>query len=261
MNKNLFLIKKFFENSKNNIINSYNLDTINNILCEKINIYRENKDINLIVNYYKDKNDDRSLEIDLALKLNCQNQLFNKIIIINETSNDINFIEKSDKIIIINNSNRLTFKDIFYISNKYTLDNTINILINSDIVIGENFDLINLDYGKNFMVLSRYNILEDGTINFCNDSGSFDTWIWYGKINHNVGNFFMGKPFCDVLLSYELSKFYLLKNPSLDLKTYHIHNINVRNYDISQKLNGKYLKVKISTLNDKTNYEKNYIYF
>ena len=60
----------------------------------------------------------------------------------------------------------------------------------------------------------------------------------------------MGVPCCDVLLSYEFySNNYKLKNPCFDLKTYHIHNTNIRNYTILHKINNeKYMKVKHSNL-------------
>jgi len=248
MDKNIYLRKILVQNKlKINDIKT-NLEMIDYILLLKVKQYKENKNINLIVNYYTDLNPDRSAEINLCLKLNCINKLFNKIIIINETMEDIDFIDKSDRIIIINKSNRLTFNEIFSISNEYCLENTINILINSDIVIGENFDNIRLDYADWAFVVSRYNILDNGTINFCNDPGSFDTWIWEGKLKYNIGNYLMGKPNCDVLLANELSRYYKIKNPSYDLKTYHVHNTNIRNYNISEKIDGKYLKIKISNL-------------
>ena len=248
MNKNIYLRKILVQNNLKGTDNKTNLEVIKDILLLKVNQYKETRNINLIINYYNDLNPDRSAEIDLCLKLNCINKLFNRIIIINETMKDIDFIDKSDRIIIINKPKRLTFNEIFNISNDYCLENTINILINSDIVIGEKFDNIKLEYAEWVFVLSRYNILDNGTINFCNDPGSFDTWIWEGKLKHNIGNYLMGKPNCDVLLANELSRYYKIKNPSNDLKTYHVHNTNIRNYNISEKIDGKYLKVKITDL-------------
>ena len=248
MNKNIYLRKILVQNNLKGSDIKTNLEIIEDILLFKVKQYKETRNINLIVNYYKDQQIDRSAEIDLCLKLNCVNKLFNRIIIINETMKDIDFIDKSDRIIILNNPNRLTFNEIFNISNDYSLENTTNILINSDIVIGENFDNIKLDYAEWAFVLSRYNILDDGKINFCDDPGSFDTWIWEGKLKHNIGNYLMGKPNCDVLLANELSQFYKMKNPSYDLKTYHVHNTNIRNYNISEKISGKYLKIKITDL-------------
>jgi len=248
MKKHLYLQNRLIQSRFKINENNTNLKLIEENLLKLVNQYNESKNINLIISYYKDKNLGRSAEIDLCLKLNCKNKLFNKIIIINETMEDINFIEKSDNLIILNNSNRLKFKDMFEISNRYTFDDTINILINSDIVIGENFDKINLK-SNDFFTLTRYNILEDGTNKFQDDSGSQDTWIWRGLLNHNIGNFRMGIPCCDPVIAKELSNFYKLQNPSLDLKTYHVHTTGIRNYNLFNKINGDCLKVEICKLN------------
>ena len=230
----------YFRKLNTCIRNDINYDLIINILTDKINrsIDNNKSKINLIVSYYKDKHLERCKEIDICLKLNCSNNLFNKIIILNETNEDIDWIKCDDRIIILNIKNRLMFCDFFNYANIYSDNDTINILINSDIVIGENFNNINL-YLKNdeLFMLTRYDILFDGSIKFNDDYGSFDTWIWKGYIqNKDIGKYYMGVPCCDVLLSYEFySNNYKLKNPCFDLKTYHIHNTNIRNYTILHK--------------------------
>ena len=102
MNKNIYLRKILVQNNLKGTDNKTNLEVIKDILLLKVNQYKETRNINLIINYYNDLNPDRSAEIDLCLKLNCINKLFNRIIIINETMKDIDFIDKSDRIIIIN---------------------------------------------------------------------------------------------------------------------------------------------------------------
>jgi hypothetical protein len=232
-------------NVRNDIVrNDIDYSLIENILAEKINRYKDKLNINLIVSYYKDKHIERCKELDLCLKLNCSNKLFNKIIILNETGQEIDWIKSDDRITILNITNRLMFCDFFNYANKYSNNDTINILINSDIVIGENFN-INLNNDEIY-VLTRYDLLYDGSIKFNDDYGSFDTWIWKGLIkNNDIGKYYMGVPCCDVLLSYEFHKDnYKLKNPCLDLKTYHVHNTNIRNYTILHKIdNEKYMKV------------------
>jgi hypothetical protein len=240
------------ENTINNIIKTYNINKVT----------LQNNKINLILGYYKNDNTLRSTEIDLCLKLNCTNQLFNKIIIINETMIDIPFIDKNDnRIIIINNNNRLTYKNFFNYANQYSSEDTINILINSDIVIGENFCLLYEKMQLNELYfLTRYDIDKYAQISLCNLLGC-DTWIWKNRIDHDVGNYFLGKPYCDFKLSYEFYKIgYKIRNPSLDLKTYHLHNINIRNYDNSERIKGdKFLKIKYSKLDSEFS-ENDYIF-
>jgi len=248
MNKEAYLKHKFINLQQFQTFN-FNYSKIEDTLTNIISNYTEKQNINLIINYYNDKHPDRSKEIDLSLKLNCNNKLFNKIIIINETNQPIPFM--NDNIIIINDSKRLTFKDFFNYANKYSSEDTINVLINSDIVIGENFDKIKLELNQ-ALFLTRYNIKEDGSDVFQDDCGSFDTWIWKGLITKDIGNYFMGETCCDVRLSLEFyNKGYKLKNPSLDLKTYHIHLTEIRNYFAIltlKKQKADIMKVKFSSL-------------
>ena len=248
MNKEAYLRNKFINRHQFQIFN-FNYSKIEDTLTNIILNYTEKQNINLIVNYYHDKHPDRCKEIDLCLKLNCNNSLFDKIIIINETNQPIPFM--NDNIIIINDSKRLTFKDFFNYANKYSSEDTINVLINSDIVIGENFDKIKLELNQ-ALFLTRYNIKEDGSNVFQDDCGSFDTWIWKGLITKDIGNYFMGETCCDVRLSLEFyNNGYKLKNPSLDLKTYHIHLTEIRNYFAIltlKKQKADIMKVKFSSL-------------
>ena len=242
-------------------INNYNLfeDTFNKI----INAYTNSLNINLYVSYYKDCNELRCKELDLCLKINCNNKLFNKIIIINETEQPIEFINNLDeRIIVINNKKRQTFYEFFNIANQYSDENTINILCNSDMIIGENFDKINLKNDEIFF-LERYEV--DSMINYSksNSYGS-DTWIWKGLFNSKleIGKYFMGVPCCDYKLTYEFYKNnYKLKNPSVDLKTYHIHITNIRNFTVKDTLQSElFIKVKPSQLDSKFD-ENEYIIF
>jgi len=235
----------------------YNFNLLEEKLLKIINSYTESYNINLLISYYTDKNEDRQNEIDFCLRLNCTNKLFNKIIIINETLKDINFIDLTDnRIMIINYNYRLKFNDFFKYANHYSNQDTINILINSDIIIGENFNkLINdsiINMNNKVLFLSRYEIDKNNDFNINTDCGSFDTFIWKGIIKQiDIGNYFMGIGCCDVKLAYELhSHNYLLKNPSMDLKTYHIHFSNIRNYNLFSNLKGKMLKIKHSSLNN-----------
>jgi hypothetical protein len=99
------------------------------------------------------------------------------------------------------------------------------------------------------LLLSRYEMLLDTKNDLNEDFGSFDTWIWKGKIIENVGNFRMGIGSCDVRLAREMyENGYNLKNPSLDLKTYHIHCTNIRYWLTAGNAPGPCLKIKHSKL-------------
>jgi hypothetical protein len=254
MNKQTFQLKQYYSKIPN-------INLLENHLDKIIDIYSNSVNINLYISYYKDKHELRSQELDISLKLNCKNKLFNKIIIINETEVPINFIDNlDDRIIIINNKKRQTYYDFFKLSNIYSDEDTINILCNSDIVIGENFDKINLEKDEVYL-LERYEI--DNLFNkyILNFNGS-DTWIWKGLFDSSldIGKYYMGIPYCDFKLAAEFYKNkYKLKNPSIDLKTYHLHLSGARNFTENDKVKSDtYIKLKQSKLDSKFD-ENDYI--
>lgn len=254
MNSDKGHLRRMFIQNRNKNINltyfNYDYSKVEEYLSNIVSSYTEKKNINLIVSYYKSQNIDRNTEIDLTIKLNLQNKLFNKIIVIDDTNEFINkFITSENKnIILIRNNKRLNFCDFFKYANEHTDENTINILCNSDIVIGENFDKININE-KEMLLLSRYEMSLDTKNELNPDFGSFDTWVWKGKMLENVGIYNMGIGSCDVRLAREMDdNKWLLKNPSLDLKTYHLHCTNIRYWLTAGNAPGKCLKIKNSKL-------------
>ena len=88
MNKQIFQLKQYYSKIPNiNILK----DDLQKIVNTYINL--NNLNINLYISYYKDKDEIRSKELNLCLKLNCSSKLFNKIIILNETEELIDFID------------------------------------------------------------------------------------------------------------------------------------------------------------------------
>jgi hypothetical protein len=168
--------------------------------------------INLIYNYYKDKNPARQKEIDFCLNKNLSNKNINTIV-----------IESQD---------RLTYSYYFKKINSVTLPNDINIVCNSDIYLDDT--ILNC---KNMAVddcyaLSRWDLKTNGSAELFNRPDSQDTWIFKGKIRSNLyGDIFLGMPGCDNRIAYEIVKAgYRLSNPSKTIKTYHVHSSNIRNY-------------------------------
>jgi len=185
--------------------------------------------IHLFFSYYHDAVPERTAEIDLCLLMNTLNPLFTKIFIFNETRHPLELVTPSDRITVIESS-RLTFNRFFKFANTQTTEETINIVINTDIVIGENFDQLKLERNQ-AICLSRHDFKENGTVEIAVGGGSHDCWIWKGHISENLGRFYMGKFLCDGVLAHELSTCgYSLKNPVHGLMIYHIHMSNIRNY-------------------------------
>jgi|Laugresu1bdmlbsd_1035121.scaffolds.fasta_scaffold02634_2 hypothetical protein len=235
--------KEFFSIFINDFSNKINI--INNIeditfFIQNINYTNRKRNINLYFSYYKDKDDNRQKELDRCLEINMTNPLFQKVIIINENKNSdfiqdiINKHKINTKIIVIDVDHRYKFYDFFNLSNTFiSKTDDINVLINTDIIIGKGFSHLKLDDNK-IICLTRHDITNENSVIITCGGGSHDCWIWKGKIKcDNVGDFYMGKYLCDGVLANQLhNKGYILKNPIYGLFTYHYHISNVRNYSI-----------------------------
>jgi len=85
---------------------------------------------------------------------------------------------------------------------------------------------------KNMLLsLLRWEYSENPKINIIR-SDCQDTWIWVGKMKElDYCDFYLGKLGCDNRIAWEFkNKGYNLRNPCNLIKTYHVHNTNVRNY-------------------------------
>lgn len=172
--------------------------------------------INLFTNYYKGTNPVRQKEIDLCLYHNLSNRFLNTM--------------------VLNCQDRLTFKFFFDKINKITSENDINIVANSDIYFDEGVQLVSTISPIQCYALSRWDVLSDGSVKHFNRPDSQDTWVFRGKIKADVqADFNMGFRGCDNRLAHELKRAgYDVINPSITIKSYHVQNSNIRNYNLSK---------------------------
>lgn len=163
--------------------------------------------MNLFVNTYIDPNEERNKELIECLRLNKIN---------------------NPSFCIYELQGRPTFKDFFNCINSVTLPTDINIIINSDIYLPEGFN-VNPEPDDCF-ALSRYDIQPDGSAIHYPNPSSQDTWIFRGAIRMVENcSFVLGVPGCDNKIAYQLRQAgYKVTNPSLSIKTYHLHLSNVR---------------------------------
>lgn len=200
----------------------------------------------LITPYYKTQNQNRNIEIDYVLSKNIESNLFDKIILYCDQECVPPF--NSEKIECIYVSNRPTYLDFFNKGNEYP--GYIIIVSNSDIFFDNTINLSekHVKRKKEVLALTRYEyysvngVYKDKMIMGCD---SQDSWIYLSPININEMNinFGLGVPGCDNRIAYELSKNYIVKNPSFTIKTYHYHTSEFRNYDPENRLPGEYLQV------------------
>ena len=179
--------------------------------------------IRLFYNYYQDDNPIRRKEIDFCFKKNLENKIVNTIIIESQT--------------------KLTYNDFFEKINKtITNDDDINIICNSDIFLDDTIELANKIQDKQVFALSRWDWYENQAPVFFHRQDSQDTWIFRGPAININGSFTLGKRGCDNRIAYEFQRAgYQVINVGKTIKTFHVHNSNIRNYSFNDVVPGPYL--------------------
>jgi hypothetical protein len=219
--------------------------------------------MNLITSYYLCNDSDRQKEINTCLQKNVDNELIENIYLLNDKTYNLDFLTNNSKIKqfeIIENG-KLLFKDAIEFINSYCYKDNV-ILSNSDIYFDNTLELLkNEDFNNKMFCLLRYNVLIDGTKDIFRHFGeprsdSQDCWIFKSplRINTNDLNFSFGTLGCDNMFASILHDHgYELYNPSYDIITYHLHNIEERNYTINDRIHGNYCLIKPHHLNEKSN--------
>jgi len=171
--------------------------------------------LNLFTSWYSSS---RDIENELCLNNNILNPLINKIYLLSEDSKPF---PKNEKVVGIRVDKKPTYNDFFKIINQ--LEPDISIISNSDIYFDETLNQV-FNLKENEYALSRWDILEDNTIELFNRKDSQDSWIFKNKIKDINGDFSLGIWGCDNRIVYEIQKAdYIISNPSLSIKSFHVH--------------------------------------
>jgi len=189
--------------------------------------------MNLITSYFMSGNPERQKELDFCLNSNLNNKSFtHKTILVDtpitqlSTRCDLQYIHA-----------RPTFDTFFH----FAKPDMWNVVCNSDIYFDETIELLNQRNKKEFVALCRYDVNRHGKVSFFNRRDSQDTWAFYGRLNENMkADFEQGRAGCDNVLLNIAKNFYKLSAPALTIKTYHLHNSNVRTYNGNDRLKPPY---------------------
>lgn len=160
--------------------------------------------VNLFFNHYQDESIQRQHEIDACLKKN--REVFDNVILV---------------------PGRPTFAELFELTKDYPDD--INCFCNSDIYFTD-ISMMPVLKENECWALTRWNA-KDGNYVFFGRSDSQDAWVFKGVVKPINANFTQGKWGCDNRLAYEIEKAgYKVSNPSLSVKTIHLHAVDRRKY-------------------------------
>lgn len=189
---------------------------------------------NLYISLYDEPNPERFAELMICLNINIKNKNIDRIIIFAETSLALDF----EKVQVIKLQNRVKFNNIFMFVNIISGADDINIIANSDIYFT---DFPKLPEHHECFALTRYDILQ-GISTFFNRRDSQDVWIMRGPIKQIDAPFFLGQGGCDNSLAFLLRQAgYNVSNPSLTIRTYHLHETQKRNWHLQPLIPEPYL--------------------
>jgi hypothetical protein len=192
----------------------------------------------LIQQYFVPPKAARAREIRQTLEKNVACPLIDKIVLLNEKSYDL---PESPKIQQVTNQKRLTYKDILVYVKNHVPKDTIVVFSNSDIYMDSTLRaLYAVDLNKKFLALLRYETAEDPKVEpklFGPRPDSQDTWIlWSTSIDFEPSDedfgFNFGVSGCDNTITLSmLRKRFVVSNPALSIRTYHVHASNIRTYE------------------------------
>lgn len=121
---------------------------------------------------------------------------------------------------------RPNFNDLFNMS----VPNAINWYCNSDIYFTDSVLSYKDPEPKECYALTRYNLINGEPV-FFNRKDSQDAWGFNGRVTGVNAGFSQGLWGCDNRLAHEIRLAgYTVKNPSLSIKTIHLHQNDNRNY-------------------------------
>lgn len=127
---------------------------------------------------------------------------------------------------------RPTFGQLFELANQFSNED-IFIIANNDIYFDDTLLLANKIKHGEVYALTRYDILNGNAI-FFNRADSQDVWIWRGHLPPINADFYQGVGGCDNSIAYILEQNGLkVTNPSLSIKTYHLHESGLRTFNRS----------------------------
>jgi len=195
----------------------------------------------LIQQYFKHSNGRRAREIRTCLERNIACGLIDNILLLNEM--EYPDLPNSSKIKSVVIGNRLRYYDVFKAIKEYVPAGAFVIFSNSDIWFNETLSYlwkIRLAENRLFLALLRWEDKGAGGGDphiFGPRADSQDTWILerdsvVGDFTEEEFGFPFGQMGCDNVIAMSILRHkFLVVNPAYSIKTMHLHNTNIRNYE------------------------------
>lgn len=188
-------------------------------------------EFSLITTFYNEGDLDRRNEYLECLSRNVENSQINKIYAFYEnTPKDLPGVFFNNKVEIVSIKERPSFKQFFDFANQH-LKGKLVIIANTDIYFDDTLKkLDDFDFTNHLMCLTRYNVYDTG---WRRHIESHDSWIFRSPINIKIpDDVKIGYGACDIVIQRIAcgTPGLAVSNPSLDIKTWHLHKSEFRNY-------------------------------
>lgn len=186
----------------------------------------------LYTTYYVASDKRRNEENASCLKNNIANSLITKIYLFlqNDDAPDYAQVPKVETVKL---GKRPEFADFFTHANAdSSKKGKRKVIANSDIYFTDTLSLLDeVDLRKKVITLTRWDLKSDDSIVFYNKYLSQDVWIFEDLIPGKTGEYYIGQHGCDNRLLKELADGgFRIENPSLVVKTIHVHMSEARPY-------------------------------
>lgn len=201
----------------------------------------------LFTQFFRHKNNRRFKEIKDCLMKNCESPFIDKIILLNEKnySNEWKYFPGADKIQQVVIGQRLSYSHFLQYVHDQVPDDVFTILSNADIYFSDSIrDLFKIDMKNKMLALLRWDVdpSENVTL-FGPRADSQDSWIFLSNSirsrtwDYSKFNFHLGHPGCDnAFAGHILRNHFVISNPALTFKSFHLHNTSIRNYDFTDTI-------------------------
>jgi len=223
------------------------------------NVLEEPQQLYYITQYYTSKQSKRTKEIDYCLKRNVENPYIDHIILLNEEHYNLPNYTKVSQVLI---NKRLYYDDVIKYIHDTIPENSIVVFANADIYLDNTIRSIwSTNVDDKFFALLRYDDdLNGGCEIFGPRADSQDTWIISSNSvkqrsktwKYNDIHISFGMSGCDNAITLEMLRMkFLIVNPSLTIKTHHVHNSEIRTYEKENIVNKDvYLYIEPTGLHD-----------
>lgn len=200
--------------------------------------------IHVLVERYSDADLMRQKELDICLDKNLANTEIEAVWAFGLPA-DIASSPIHPKLHTVSARERMTFSDFFDFASE-RLSGRICVVANADIYFDETIAYAKrLNLGNYSLTLTRWDVLDNGAATFFGRADSADSWFFLSPIRIPQANFVLGVPGCDNRVARLLRDHgRAVINPSLTIKSFHLHRSKHRNYTARDRVPGPYLYVR-----------------